>query len=114
MSDAHPADHFSAHIRRYLFVFYALLFGTVITVLASYIQFPHRAVNIGLALFIASGKAFPAAGYFRHLISQRKMLYGVLPFTAFFFVARMLPPDWPFPRLPSTPVLHCTRPSHPL
>jgi cytochrome c oxidase subunit 4 len=95
MSDApghsadHPADHFSQHVRRYLFVFYALLFGTLITVAASYIPFGHRALNIGVALFIACGKAFLVAGYFMHLISERKMIYGIMAFTAFFFVGLM-------------------------
>ena len=52
MSDQ-PHDHFSHHIRRYLFVFYALLFGTLLTVGASYIPFGVREVNIAVALLIA-------------------------------------------------------------
>ena len=35
MSDAHTTEHpehFSHHVRRYLYVFYALIFGTVVTV----------------------------------------------------------------------------------
>jgi cytochrome c oxidase subunit 4 len=106
MSDAQAAEHFSHHIRRYLFVFYALLFGTLITVGASYIQFPHRAVNIGLALFIACGKGFLVAGYFMHLISERKMIYGIMAFTAFFFVGLMFLTVWAFHDFPSTSVVH--------
>src|SRR5437899_3780556 len=87
-------DHFQDHVKRYLFVFYALLFGTVITVAASYIPFGHRAVNIGVALFIACGKAFLVAGYFMHLVSERKMIYGILAFTAFFFVCLMFITLW--------------------
>src|SRR6266487_4290942 len=103
-AQAHP-DHFSHHIRRYLFVFYALLFGTLITVGASYIPFGHRAINIGVALFIAFGKGFLVAGYFMHLISERKMVYGILVFTAFFFVGLMFLTIWSlgdFPRLTVT------------
>src|SRR5437870_12495183 len=85
-TEQHPPDHFSHHVRRYLFVFYALLFRTLITVLASYIPFGHRAINIGVALFIAGGKAFLVAGYFMHLISERHMIYCIMAFTAFFFV----------------------------
>jgi len=106
MSDAIAADHFSHHIRRYLFVFYALLFGTLITVGASYIPFGHRAVNIGVALIIACGKAFLVAGYFMHLISERKMIYGVLAFTAFFFVGLMFLTVWATHDFPSTSVVH--------
>src|SRR5689334_17884908 len=101
MSDSHSPDHFSHHIRRYLFVFYALLFGTLITVGASYIPFGHRALNIAVALFIASGKAFLVAGYFMHLISERKMIYGILAFTAFFFIGLMFLTIWSMKDFPT-------------
>ena len=102
MSDDHSPEHFSQHVKRYLFVFYALLFGTLITVGASYIPFGHHAVNIGVALLIACGKAFLVAGYFMHLVSERKMIYGIMIFTAFFFVGLMFLTLWSvadFPRL---------------
>ena len=84
-------DHsdFSQHLRGYLFVFYALLVGTVITVGASYIPFGHKALNIAVALFIASVKAFLVAGYFMHLMSERKMIYGILASTVFFAIGLM-------------------------
>jgi caa(3)-type oxidase subunit IV len=88
------ADHFSHHVRRYLVVFYALLFGTLITVGASYIPFGNREINIAVALVIACGKAFLVAGYFMHLVSERKMIYGILAFTAFFFVGLMALTLW--------------------
>src|SRR5438552_3866208 len=105
MSDQHSPEEFSHHLRRYLFVFYALLFGTLVTVGASYIPFGHRAVNVGVALVIAGGKAFLVAGYFMHLISERKMIYGIMVFTAFFFVGLMFLTIWSlgdFPRLTIT------------
>jgi caa(3)-type oxidase subunit IV len=86
---AQDHESFAHHVRRYLYVFYALIFGTIITVAASYIPFGHRAINIGVALFIACSKAFLVAGYFMHLISERKMIYGILAFTAFFFIGLM-------------------------
>ncbi len=86
---AHAPDDFAHHVRRYLYVFYALLFGTLITVAASYIPFGNRAMNVGVALCIACGKASLVAGYFMHLISERKMIYGILAFTAFFFIGLM-------------------------
>jgi cytochrome c oxidase subunit 4 len=90
MSDLqHPADHFSHHIRRYLYVFYALIAGTVFTVWASYIQLPSRWMNITVALIIACVKASLVAGFFMHLFSERKMVYAILAFTAFFFVGLM-------------------------
>jgi caa(3)-type oxidase subunit IV len=106
MSTQHPPDHFSHHVRRYLLVFYALLFGTLITVGASYIPFGHRVVNIGVALFIACGKAFLVAGYFMHLISERKMIYGIMAFTAFFFIGLMLLIIFSFSDFPRFTVQH--------
>jgi caa(3)-type oxidase subunit IV len=82
-------EHFSEHVRRYLYVFYALLFGTLITVGASYIPFGNHAINIAVALVIAGGKAFLVAGFFMHLLSERKMIYGLLAFTACFFLGLM-------------------------
>jgi cytochrome c oxidase subunit IV len=100
MSDPHHDEHFSHHVRRYLFVFYALLFGTVITVAASYIPFGNHALNVGVALVIASAKAFLVAGYFMHLVSERKMIYGILAFTVFFFVGLMFLTLWSYADFP--------------
>jgi cytochrome c oxidase subunit 4 len=85
----HHDEHFGHHIRRYLYVFYALLVGTAFTVWASYIHFGSHTINIGVALLIASVKAFLVGGYFMHLISEKKMIYGVLAFTVFFFIGLM-------------------------
>jgi cytochrome c oxidase subunit IV len=62
-------EHFSEHVRRYLFVFYALIFGTLATV--------------GVC------KASLVASYFMHLISEKKLIYGIMIFTAFFFLGLM-------------------------
>src|SRR2546421_12844528 len=108
MSDAHsqPHDNFSHHIRRYLYVFWALIAGTIFTVWASFIHFDHRAVNIGLALVIACTKAFLVAGYFMHLMSEKKMIYGILAFTAFFFAGLMGLTLWTMGDFPWKTVTH--------
>jgi len=103
---ANHDEHFSHHVRRYLYVFYALLFGTLITVGASFIPFGSREINIAVALFIASGKAFLVAGYFMHLISERKMIYGILGFTVFFFVGLMGLTLWSMADFPVHTVTH--------
>ena len=102
--DSH--DDVAHHVKRYLFVFYALLFGTIVTVLASYIPFGHHALNIGVALAIACAKGFLVAGYFMHLVSERKMIYGVLAFTAFFFIGLMALTLWAFADFPHHTVTH--------
>ncbi len=75
--------------RRYVYVFVALLAGTIVTVLASYIPFGNHAVNVAVALAIAATKAFLVAGYFMHLLSERKLIYGLLATTGFFFLGLM-------------------------
>jgi cytochrome c oxidase subunit IV len=95
----HP-DHIAHHVRRYLYVFVALIFGTIFTVWASYIHFPSREINIAVARVIASCKAFLVAGFFMHLISEKKMIYGILGFTVFFFTGLMALTVWSFHDFP--------------
>jgi cytochrome c oxidase subunit 4 len=82
-------ENVAEHVRRYLYVFYALLFGTLVTVGASYIPFGDHAINIAVALVIACCKASLVGGFFMHLISERKMIYGLLIFTGIFFLGLM-------------------------
>ena len=98
--------HFAEHVRRYLYVFYTLLFGTLVTVGASYIPFGNHAFNIAVALLIACGKAFLVAGFFMHLISERKLIYGLLAFTIFFFAGLMILTICSFADFPRMTVTH--------
>src|SRR5690242_17170618 len=94
MSDHNNPHDVQKAVKTYLFIFGALLVGTVVTVLASFIPFGNPHVNILVALFIASVKAFLVAGYFMHLMSERKMIYSVLAATAFFFAGLMYLTVW--------------------
>jgi cytochrome c oxidase subunit 4 len=94
MSDQKSPRHAAHSLRGYLFVYFALLAGTVLTVWASYIHFGSREINIAVALLIACVKASLVAGYFMHLISEKKMIYSVLGFTAVFFVGLMFLTLW--------------------
>jgi cytochrome c oxidase subunit 4 len=106
MTTAHDHEHVAQQVRRYLYVFYALLFGTLITVAASYIPFGNHEFNIAVALAIACAKASLVACYFMHLISERKMIYGLLAFAAFFFVGLMALTVFAFADFPSLTVTH--------
>ena len=88
-ANEHAIAEARKHMRTYLIVGVALMCGTVLTVWASLIDFHSREINIALALFIASTKGFLVAGFFMHLISEKKMIYAVLSFTTFFFLALM-------------------------
>ena len=87
--DAHDAHDVSKHVRTYIFVFVALLVGTVLTVGMYYVHIPSVAWTIIIALFIATVKAFLVAGFFMHLISEKKTIYAVLAATVFFFAGMM-------------------------
>ena len=86
MSD--HTDDISKHVRGYIIIGATLLVGTILTVLASYVDLGHH-WNIVLALVIATVKASLVALFFMHLISERQMIYLVLAFTAFFFIGLM-------------------------
>ena len=85
MDKSHSHD-ISKHIKVYVGVFVALLLGTILTVAMYYQHFDSVAVTISIALFIATIKAFLVAGFFMHLISEKKAIYAILATTAFFFV----------------------------
>ncbi len=105
-ADAHGVAALQRHIKIYIAVFAGLLAGTIATVAAwKWGHFESIAITIAVALFIAVVKAFLVAGFFMHLISERKMIYGIMVFTAFFFVGLMFLTIWSFadfPRLTTT------------
>lgn len=97
MSDSHHAEMDShnkdidAHIRTYIAVFVALMAFTVVTVAISYLHLPlHQAII--LALVIASIKVALVVLFFMHLISERKLIYGILALVVVFFVALLFLP----------------------
>jgi len=100
MSDHAHGDNFASHIKRYIVVFIALLIGTAFTVWASFIHFGSHSINIAVALVIATVKAFLVAGYFMHLISEKKMIYAIMAFTAFFFAGLMALTLWSYADFP--------------
>lgn len=89
MSNSHSHEDIKRHVRIYIGVFIALLVGTVITVLASYVHLPAFWMTVAIALFIATVKASLVAGFFMHLISEKKAIYAILASTALFFVGMM-------------------------
>ena len=92
--DAHGSGHGSGHddspeairkeIRKYLVVFAALAVLTIITVAISQLHLP-TGQAVALALAVAAIKASLVAAFFMHLISERRLVFGVLLFTIFCF-----------------------------
>jgi cytochrome c oxidase subunit IV len=83
------AHDVSKHVKVYIAVFLGLLAGTVATVGMYYVHFDSVPLTIAIALFIATVKAFLVAGFFMHLISEKKTIYAVLAATVFFFASMM-------------------------
>ena len=86
----HAAD-IDRHVRVYITVFVALMVLTVITVAVSYLHLPLR-IAVTVALLVATVKGALVAGYFMHLISEKKLIYAVLVLTVVFFVALLTLP----------------------
>ncbi len=81
------SDHTSgtSHIKTYLAIGAALLGGTIVTVLAAKV---HLGIILGIivAIIIASIKGWLVAGYFMHLLHERKGIYWLLALTGVFLV----------------------------
>ena len=85
-----PAD-IDRHVKVYITVFVALMILTVVTVAISrfHLSVP---IAVTVALFVAIVKGSLVAGYFMHLVSEKKLILAVLALTvAFFFVLLALP-----------------------
>jgi cytochrome c oxidase subunit 4 len=90
---AHAHD-IRKEVHRYLLVFVALLVGTLVTVALYYVHFDSVAATISIALFIATLKASLVAGFFMHLISERKAIYIILLATVAYFGGMMVMTVW--------------------
>ena len=90
---AHDADlhnspeQIQKEIRVYIAVFCGLAALTALTVWACYgMKLPvHTAILV--AVVIACTKGFLVAGFFMHLLSEKKVIYGILALTVAFFAA---------------------------
>lgn len=94
MSDAHSHADIKKHVRTYIVIFVALLVGTFVTVALYSIHFENFAVTVAIALLVATIKASLVAGFFMHLISEKKAIYAMLAATVFFFASMMYLTVW--------------------
>jgi|ERR1700694_1104694 cytochrome c oxidase subunit 4 len=78
------AHNVQKHVKGYLVVGAMLLAFTAITVALSYVDFGTRKANIAVAMLVAMLKAGLVAGIFMHLAAEKRLIYRVLLFTAFF------------------------------
>ena len=88
---SHSAEDIDKRVRGYVLVGAALLVLTAVTVAVAWLDLPVKAA-IALALVVATVKGSLVAGFFMHLIDEKKLIYTVLLLTAAFFVVLLLVP----------------------
>lgn len=89
--DSVHAEDVKKSVRKYLIVFVSLMALTVVTVAISALHLSVVAA-VTLALIVAAVKASLVAGYFMHLLSEKKVIYATLILTAIFFIFLMFLP----------------------
>ena len=80
-------------VKTYIIIFVTLMALTFVTVAISRLHLPTH-LAVALALAVASVKGGLVAGYFMHLLSERKLIYWVLGFTVSCFIAVLVLPLW--------------------
>jgi cytochrome c oxidase subunit 4 len=90
ITNDHAAD-IDRHVRVYITVFVALMALTIITVAISYLHLA-PAMAVTLALFVATVKGSLVAGYFMHLVSEKRLIYAVLVITVVMFAVLLALP----------------------
>ena len=90
--EGHSAEEIDRHVKVYISVFVALMVLTIVTVAISRFHLPVP-IAVTIALIVATIKGSLVAGYFMHLISEKKLIYAVLVLTAAFFVALLALPS---------------------
>jgi cytochrome c oxidase subunit 4 len=81
----HEIEHIRGHIKVYVLIFAMLILGTIVTVAISYKDFGAPWINITIGLIIATIKASLVAGWFMHLVSERRMVHSILVVCGFMF-----------------------------
>ena len=93
----HAADHghdpadIDKHVRVYITVFVTLMVLTIVTVAISYLDLSVP-LAVTVALFVATVKGTLVAGYFMHLLTEKKLILAVMALTVAFFVVLLALP----------------------
>lgn len=103
----HSVEDIKKETRVYLIVFVALAALTIITVAVSYLHLAGWKA-IAVALLIAAVKGFLVAGFFMHLLSEKKLIYSVLILTVVFLAVLLWVPHVEIHSI-STPVKDVTQ-----
>lgn len=101
-----PAD---LNVRRYVMVSVSIAAAALLVVGISLLDLGNQRINIALSLAVIGGQAALVLGFMMHLFSEKKLIYSVLGFTAFFLVFLMLLTIWSMGEVPEKPArVHST------
>lgn len=78
------AHNVQKHVKGYLLVGATLIVCTALTVGLSYVNFGSQKANIIVAMLLATFKVGLVGAIFMHLAAEKRLIYRVLVFTAFF------------------------------
>jgi len=90
-TDDHHAVDIDKHVKVYIGVFVALMVLTIVTVAISRLHLSVP-VAVTIALIVAVIKGSLVAGYFMHLLSEKKLIIAVMALTVAFFVVLLALP----------------------
>lgn len=88
---SHSEQDIKRHVKIYIAVFAALAVLTVATVSVSYMRLA-LIPAVAAALAIACTKGSLVAGFFMHLVSEKKIIFWILALTVFFFLVLLILP----------------------
>ena len=77
------------HVRQHIIIAIGVALGTIMTLWTSQTDFGSFSRNVAITLVIAAIQAFMVAAFFMHLLSEKKLIYCFLAFTAIFFIVMM-------------------------
>jgi caa(3)-type oxidase subunit IV len=85
-TSAQELEDVKKHVKQHIMIAVGLAIGTVTTLWTSQTNFGSFALNVAATLGIASVQGFLVAAFFMHLLSEKKVIYCFLVFTAVFFI----------------------------
>ena len=78
------------HVSQHVKIAIGLAIASLLTLWTSQTDFGNHSLNVAMTLGIAVAQAFMVAAFFMHLLSEQKVIYCFLVFTAVFFAVMMV------------------------
>jgi heme/copper-type cytochrome/quinol oxidase subunit 4 len=106
MSDTEHSVTLKSYVRLCACVFLAIICATAAMIYASFLPHYGWPAKVTFILIIATVNASLIAGFLMHLFSEKKLVFTVLAFTAFFFAGLIGLTMWAMNDFPPTTAIH--------